>query len=110
MVTWSGWALLEAIGRIVAGPEPLAAHGPEQPLVSGCSVVCFSGLSSHPKQGHRVSSACPFVIPSRWKIYFLLERFFSPPSCLSDYPSFCVTDTHVGSRQLRQRYVSLVIS
>lgn len=37
MVTWSGWALLEAIGQIVAGPEPFAAHGPEQPLVSGRS-------------------------------------------------------------------------
>lgn len=65
MVTWSGWALLEAIGRIVAGPEPPTAHGPGQPLVMGASSVCFSRLSSHPKQEHRVSSACPFVIPSR---------------------------------------------
>ena len=57
MVTWSGWALLEAIGRIVAGPEPLAAHGPEQPLVSGCS-HCLLFWAFFPSQARAQGQLC----------------------------------------------------
>ena len=109
MVTWSGWALLEAIGRIVAGPEPLAAHGPEQPLVSGCS-HCLLFWAFFPSQARAQGQLCLSYCDS-----FTLENLLSSGEIfLSSFVpirlSFCVTDTHVGSRQLRQRYVSLVIS
>ena len=59
MVTWSGWALLEVIGRIVAGPEPLAAHGPEQPLV-GAPLSAFLGFLPIPSKG--TGSALPVLL------------------------------------------------
>ena len=71
MVTWSGWALLEAIGRIVAGPEPLAAHGPEQPLASGHS-QCLLFWAFFPPQARAQGQLCLSFCDS-----FTLENLLS---------------------------------
>lgn len=116
MVTWNGRALLEVVWAVDAGPEPLKAHGLEQPLVSGQSqcqlfqaffssqvreqwTLCLSGIISQ-----------PFMVPSLLENLLSSGEIFSFPTlCLSEYLSFCMIDTNVGSRQLRQRSIFLVI-